>query len=304
MKCGVRALNSEPVEADTTLREAQMIMLEILKEVDRICREENIEYWLDGGTLLGAIRHKGFIPWDDDIDIAMRYADYERFLEIAPKKLSQEFFFQTNKTDKNMFSFWIKIRDRKSLLVEDPNAQCHQGIFIDIFPFDSFYDYPSRNRWWRKIFQQLSKVSLSLEKSRRNFLRYPIFAKKNIVKNVSRVLFKPIANILYFLNVDSIIKFHRKIRKYVGDDSLKIKLGHGVLLPWHRIFNHETVFPLRLIQFEDATFCAPNNYHEYLTISYGDYMQLPPMEKRVQHHILIKTKLTAKEIQELNQGYE
>ena len=291
------------LEMNTTLREAQMIMLNILKEVDRICREEDIEYWLDAGTLLGAIRHNGFIPWDDDVDIAMSAVDYERFLEIAPKKISKEFFLQTNKTDKKALLFWTKIRDRKSVLIEEENANYHQGIFIDIFPFDNFSDNPTRNIWWRKSFKKLCKISRSLDKCRINTLRYPIFAKKSILKNISRILLKPIAYSMYFINVDNVIKFHKKVRKYVVNDSEKTKMGCGLMLPWHRIFNYDTIYPLKFLQFEDATFYVPNNYHEYLTICYGDYMQLPPMEQRVPHHIVLKTKLTPEEIQELNQGY-
>jgi lipopolysaccharide cholinephosphotransferase len=126
----------------TTLRQAQLVMLRILRIVDHICRKHGIPYWLDAGTLRGAVRQQGFFPWDDDAAIAMRRADFERFAMIAPQELPEDLFFQTAATDPHYRHVLPKVRDRKSLLVEDTeNAPYCQGIFVDVFPFDS---YPNR----------------------------------------------------------------------------------------------------------------------------------------------------------------
>jgi len=126
----------------TTLRQAQLVMLRILRIVDHICRRHDIPYWLDAGTLRGAVRQQGFFPWDDDADIAMRRADFERFAMIAPQELPEDLFFQTAATDPHYRHVLPKVRDRKSLLVEDmEKAPFCQGFFGDVFPFDS---YPNR----------------------------------------------------------------------------------------------------------------------------------------------------------------
>ena len=91
------------------LRGLQLVELEILLEVDRVCRENGIEYFLDGGTAVGAVRHGGFIPWDDDVDIGMTRENYEKFLEIAPEKLKNDYFLQTRKTDKKAPYMYAKV---------------------------------------------------------------------------------------------------------------------------------------------------------------------------------------------------
>ena len=120
------------------LRKQQMRMLEILKEVDRICKKHHIQYWLSSGTLLGAARHKGFIPWDDDLDIEMLLPDYRRLMKILPEELPDNLALQNVKTDPNYFFFYAKVRDRNSFLAESNHYDRvwkERGIYIDIFPF-------------------------------------------------------------------------------------------------------------------------------------------------------------------------
>ncbi|MBR6455697.1 MAG: LicD family protein, partial [Prevotella sp.] len=100
------------------LRRHQLRMLEILLEVDRICKKHQIQYWLSSGTLIGAVRHKGFIPWDDDIDIEMLWPDYKRLMKVLPEELPETMALQTTETDKNYFFFYAKVRDRRSYLEE------------------------------------------------------------------------------------------------------------------------------------------------------------------------------------------
>ena len=119
------------------LRRCQLKQLDILREIDVICRRHDIPYWLDGGTLLGAVRHGGFIPWDDDIDIAMPLADIDRFCRVATNELPGELFLQTRATDSDVVAPVIKVRDRGSLLVEpgDDFARSYaKGLYVDIFP--------------------------------------------------------------------------------------------------------------------------------------------------------------------------
>ena len=123
----------------TTLRKAQLRMLDILVEVDRICRKHHIPYWIEYGTLIGAVRHGGFIPWDDDLDIAMMKEDYDRFLSIAPKELSDQFVVQNLDSEKFFPLPFTKIVDTKTKTVDASigsfnNKRNHTGLWVDIFP--------------------------------------------------------------------------------------------------------------------------------------------------------------------------
>ena len=132
------------------LRDCQLKQLSILEEVDCICRKHAIPYWLDGGSLLGAVRHGGFIPWDDDIDLGMRLEDLKRFIQVAPAELGENLFLQTPESDPSSKEPIIKIRDLNSLYLESGDnlaADYQKGLFIDIFPF---IDYPSVPKPWVK----------------------------------------------------------------------------------------------------------------------------------------------------------
>ncbi|MCB1828331.1 MAG: LicD family protein, partial [Coxiellaceae bacterium] len=130
------------MEGETPLRQAQLVMLRMLKIFDHICKKHKLTYWLEAGTLLGAVRHHGFIPWDDDLDVSMLRKDYERFIRLAPDELPSDIFMQTEKSDPGYFNpaVPLKLRDKNSLLIEPHEVEdkhIHQGIFIDIFPYDT-----------------------------------------------------------------------------------------------------------------------------------------------------------------------
>ena len=128
-------------QQDGRLRQAQLKMLVMLEHVDAICQKHGLDYWLEGGTLLGAIRHQGFIPWDDDMDISMPRASFEAFMRLAPKELPDFIWLQTAQTDPGYFNFSVplKIRDCNSRFIElheTGNEPYQQGIFIDVFVYD------------------------------------------------------------------------------------------------------------------------------------------------------------------------
>lgn len=126
------------MEIDPRLRKLQMAELEILNEFVRICEKHDLTYYLVGGTLLGAVRHQGFIPWDDDIDVAMPRADYDRLAEVCGEDLGAEYFYQSPETDPYYFLTYAKIRKNGTEIYEErfKDARFHKGIFIDIFPLD------------------------------------------------------------------------------------------------------------------------------------------------------------------------
>ena len=178
-------------------KEIWAIELDMLYKVQQICDKYNIKYWVDGGTLLGAVRHKGFIPWDDDIDIMMLRDDYDKFIKVAQTELSDPYFLQTDWTD-NVFYCHAKIRrsDTTCVLEKDLSAkfEFNQGIFIDIFPFDNvptdekeyneFISYLNlikteiltlRTRWWmyerqnEKLLKRCQQLRDEYEKVRKKY---------------------------------------------------------------------------------------------------------------------------------------
>lgn len=128
----------ENCELNFNLKKLQKVQLVILMEFDRICKEHNLNYQLFSGTLLGAVRHKAFVPWDDDIDVAMLRKDYNKFLKICKRKLDPQYFLQTHKTDKGYIHSFARIRKNNTLLLQKYwlEIDMHHGIFIDVFPLD------------------------------------------------------------------------------------------------------------------------------------------------------------------------
>jgi len=261
----------------STLRQAQLVMLRMLRVVDYICRQHDIPYWLCSGTLLGAVRHQGFIPWDDDLDIAMLREDYERFLKIALESLPADMFLQTKETEPafDIFSLPCKIRDTKSLIIShnSKNRPYHQGIFIDIFPFDRFHlnGFRRKKEVWLKIYYNLlcRSFNAELEKDKSFF--------KMIVS-----WFKPVFHYL-------LIKYRRKVAPVIqGNKKLpdnQCFVGHGFDTQWLRSFRMHDIFPLQKITFENNMFFAPGNVDAYLKHIYGDtYMTPPPEKERTPSH--------------------
>jgi lipopolysaccharide cholinephosphotransferase len=136
--------------SQNNLRDCQLKQIDILNEIDRICKKYDIHYWLDGGTLLGAVRHKGFIPWDDDVDIAIDCEDLKKFIEVAPDELPENLFLQSPKTEPNVKEKIVKIRDLNSLFIEKSDHFINdyvKGIYVDLFPF---INHPDISKSWMR----------------------------------------------------------------------------------------------------------------------------------------------------------
>lgn len=263
-----------------TLRSAQLKMLDALIEIDRICKIHNIDYWLDAGTLLGAVRHKGFIPWDDDIDICMTRADFNRFLKLAPQTMDiSRFFLQTPQTDPNYIGVNIpcKFRINNTFILEshEIDFDCfqensHHGIFVDIFPYDKY----SKKTILKKLERMLS-IGFRLNVLAR-FKNLP-FHKKIL----SRIFF-PFTRLplLNWLKKHQTAYMENKKESYV--------LGAGCETPFSRAyFEPSEIFPTSTILFENYEFKAPHKTHRYLIKMFGNnYMELPPIEQRRQHGII------------------
>lgn len=251
------------------LREAQLIMLEILKDVHKVCEENSIKYFIIDGTLLGAVRHKGFIPWDDDLDIGMLRKDYEKFLKVAPKKLKSDLFLQTVKSDKNYTLYHIpaKVRKNNTLFVEfgEEQPKYHSGIYIDVFPYDDVCNSKTKEFIRQDILTFLLKC------------KYEVNGKgiKAKVRRTLNVLTKP-------LSYEALYEFAMNTVRWT-ENSTKGIINYGGELIWNKKFNKEDILPLNKIEFEGMEFYGPNNPHKILENIYGDYMKLPPEDERTWH---------------------
>lgn len=253
------------------LRACQLKQLSILEEIDRVCKNNNIEYWLDGGTLLGAVRHGGFIPWDDDIDIAMKAEDLKRFTEIAPQQLPPHLFLQTPKNERTKEPI-TKVRDLNSFYVEqsdDFRADYNKGLFVDIFPF---VDYPSVSRsFTRRITKGISKSYSVLHRSHYYSLRS---AAEFFWFGGKYILYSAIWRLSYLL--------HPTLSHY---GNIPINNGYGVK---HR---KDETWPLGTVVFEGKVFPAPKDINAYLRELYDNYMDIPAEDKQKIHAVFIMPEL-------------
>ena len=235
---------------DFDLQQLWQKELQILDEIDRICKKYDIVYYLVWGTLLGAIRHKGFIPWDDDIDVGMPIHSYKKFLQIAKKELPAEYFLQTGLTDKWHPAPFAKVRMNNTAFYpkEDVNLKRHHGIFVDIFPMHR------RNGKCGILNRIGDRISVHISQ-RRNEVPLTVFKAFRIFPT----------------------NFLVRIRDLLLQGKGDYYLCDGTLL------NISDFEPSADGEFEGKHYPIPKNFQKVLKTTYGDYMQLPPEENRVAH---------------------
>lgn len=252
------------------LRELQIKELEILKEFIEICNKLKLKYFLDAGTLLGCIRHGGFIPWDDDIDVSMPREDYEIFLEKGQEMLPKKYFIQTNTTDKEYTMNFAKVRDSETTFIESTakNLKINHGVFIDIFPYDK---YDSR----KKVRNYINRLLYNLYEMK-TLKFYNLNSKaKNIVAKI----------IGGRISVCKLVTKKDKIAlKYNNDDSINSLKCYCYGTAFNIIVDKEIFSNGEIKKFEDIEVIVPKEYDKYLKIIYGNYMELPPEEEREPHH--------------------
>lgn len=264
----------------STLRQVQLVQLEILKEVDSLCKKHDINYWLAGGTQLGAVRHNGFIPWDDDLDIAMLRDDYERFINVAQKELDERYFVQTWDTDPFFALPITKIRKKGTLFVEAGSckSKLNQGIFIDVFPYDAWCENEMEREHRAKLMYLYYKLLLVKSK-------YSPWLNGGSFNIKKWLAYTPVRAISVIIPKETMKKKYFKLqtaeRQNVNSEYV---FGSGepqnIRSPMRRV----VVEKLVLHQFEDMQAPIPCNFDEYLSKAYGDYMKLPPEDKRGNWH--------------------
>ncbi len=257
------------------IKEIQKIALEVMVFVDKICRRENIKYSLAGGTLIGAIRHKGFIPWDDDIDIIMTRQEYDKFLAVMDKEENGQFKnLHYGPEFPNYFYRFSKVIDLSTSLQErELIMHKDMGIYVDVFPADNII-FEKRN----KIIKKSVFYSRMLEYS---FSKKLVLKNKGLKKSILLCFAYPIAKIFgpYFWRN----KAEKLMLKY-NSERTDYLYPHSGCYRERDVLKKEYFDELIDVEFEGYKFLAFKKYDEYLRHVFGDYMKLPPKEKQVPHH--------------------
>ena len=249
------------------LRRAQLKMLDMLIFIDEICSQLSITYWLESGTLLGAVRHGGFIPWDDDTDICMPYDDYLKFKQyMLDYNISKQYVLQCHETDNNYYGTWGVLRDLNNHYVKNDyrlNSFEYQGLQVDIFPVDQ----KSRSRSLWKISRWIYAWLVQAPQHRGHYMRY-------LRWNIS-------------------IAYHFLTKVYTPcshsitcKDKQHFFYRYGMF--WWRKYKCVDIFPLSRINFEGVSLSAPNDVDAYLTECYGNWRQIPPEKDRYNHQFGFK----------------
>ena len=249
------------------INELQSIELNILKEIDNYCLENKLQYFVTAGTMLGAVRHKGFIPWDDDIDISMPRSDYQKLIcEFS----SEHYSILTNENTEDYYYNFAKIVDKRTYAKENlhKNEIKELGVWVDIFPLDGLTSYKGGLHY--KIVHFLNRMCL--------------FAKSDDLTAYRGWLNKLLCNLSRWIGFKKIIKLYNiAVRKY------DIKSVPYYFLP-NSTYGKKVISSTKNLKdtlrvpFENIQVNIPDGYDNILKNVYGDYMTLPPVDKRIAHH--------------------
>ena len=261
-----------------SLEETKQLQIDILKDIHDFCVTNNIRYTLIFGTLLGAIRHKGYIPWDDDIDIAMPRPDYERFVSSYKSSTGYYYVYDYRK-DPDYYNPYAKIADVRTVLEENISMK-NIGINIDVFPFDYMFDtkqecfnFIDRLNIYKKIF----RIKLVKPGEKNSFIKRVLIRLAKLVClpiSAKKIVEKEYALVQTLKNENA---------KYVG-----LAIDPEIGPAYKSVFSRSMFEKFVMVSFEDLSFYALENYDEWLREMYGDYMTPPPMSNRTSPHTLCK----------------
>ena len=259
-----------------TPREVQLGELEVMKALDAICEKLGLKYFLTYGTLLGAVRHQGFIPWDDDIDVMMPRPDYEKLIayltdhaeEIAPLKLMH---YKTNK--KYIYPI-SRLCDTRYRIDYQGASDYGLGLFVDIYPLDGCGNTPEESL---EIMESSKKAITMIDLAGKD--KFYASVSGGGLRNVAKFMGYCYAKLLGAKHFSAKLDAKSKKRPYESEYVNLTSWSTGV-----KPFKRELFDQVERMQFEDAMLCVPTRYDEILKQCYGDYMKLPPADQQIAHH--------------------
>lgn len=251
-----------------SLEEVKKIQIEILKEIAKFCEDNNLRYFLAYGTLLGAVRHKGYIPWDDDIDIHMPRADYEKFIELYNQKEGSRYEIVTHEKVNSYHVPFAKMYLKETLVSEYFYKQSVFGVYVDIFPLDGI-----KSRW---------QAYLCGQGIRCMYIKTSKFCKRQTLARKLRLMITKF--ILLPFSSHLILKTMRSIATRHNYEDCENVCSFGSRTALREILPRRVFDEYILLDFEGSKYRAPKGYDTYLTSKYGNYMQLPPADKQVSTH--------------------
>lgn len=256
------------------LSELQIALIRMLSEIAPALDQHKIEYYVAAGTLLGAIRHQGFIPWDDDIDLTMPRPIYEVFLKNADKIIPKPYILETFKTSDDYPYFFAKIYDPRTTLIEGKSQPLVRGIYIDVFPLDGISNETKEQKKLTRMIRKYLKIY-------RRFIANSGYTGP-ITKRSTHLLIAPIIKFI-FPKTKLIKKINKITSKHSWDTSKYITNYFG---SWKEKEIHEKEWYASRVKFSfnGVSVWAPGGYIQILTKLYGNYLKLPPIDKQVTHH--------------------
>ena len=278
-------------EGDSRMNDVQNVILDIYKTVLKICQRNNIKFYAIGGTCIGAVRHSGFIPWDDDLDIAVPIQDYDRFWKIMRSELPEHLSVYTCNEIREFGCIFGKIHNIHTSFIENINLyspKAYKGIMMDVMPIASIpEDKTTQKAFYRKLFIY----------DRLNYVfRFPFRGMDSVKKKISWILTRPFVAILGYSY------FSKKWISLL--EAYPLGSTNTTGYTWCAKDTETLRFPIKdfsdtvWLDFEDTKISCPIGYDDYLTRQFGTYMELPPEDKRIQHPVyVVDTKKSFKEYQ-------
>ncbi|MBR1748098.1 MAG: LicD family protein [Clostridia bacterium] len=254
--------------------EIRAVLVELLSEIKQICDEHGLKYFLAYGTLLGAVRHKGFIPWDDDLDIEMPRPDYEKFIEIYRSEKRENILYEQKAYPDYLYSFAKLVKRGTKLVERGCDCGVEMGLYVDIFPVDALGDDVEEAK------KHLKKTKLPIRllmSYRMDFYRPHVSWKRNLLVQAAKIIAPLYGKKRLIRTLEKrAFRFDYDTSKYVGSFISEINM--------RRIFEKKVYEERIELEFEGKLFAAPKAYDEVLKKQYGDYMTLPPEDQRVLTH--------------------